>query len=154
MKKNSRILITGARGMVGKALIQYLKLKGYNNYISADDDETRKAAAKKHLRSVRNHIHNLIALITFSPKNKLPKLPKISPEDFNMKNHRKNLLTKNLNNIQFYLKKNDNKNIIIPLSEIYLNLKRTSMSISLENCLKVVVLQENKWILDEIEHHR
>tara|TARA_Y100001970_G_scaffold286159_1_gene407650 strand:- start:12181 stop:13119 length:939 start_codon:yes stop_codon:yes gene_type:complete len=36
MKKNSRILITGARGMVGKALIQYLKLKGYNNLFIPD----------------------------------------------------------------------------------------------------------------------
>ncbi len=46
---NNRILIVDSK----------VSLNGYNNYISADDDEKRKAAAKKHLRSVRSHIQNL-----------------------------------------------------------------------------------------------
>ncbi|MCH2269113.1 MAG: DNA recombination protein RmuC [SAR324 cluster bacterium] len=36
-----------------------VSLKAYNSYMSEDDDEKRKAAAKKHLHSVRNHIHGL-----------------------------------------------------------------------------------------------
>ena len=34
-------------------------MNAYNSYLSADDDEKRKDAAKKHLRSVRSHIQNL-----------------------------------------------------------------------------------------------
>ncbi len=46
---NNRILIVDSK----------VSLNAYNSYISAVDNENRKAAAKKHLRSVRSHIHNL-----------------------------------------------------------------------------------------------
>ena len=36
-----------------------VSLKAYNNYMSEEDDEKRKAYAKKHLQSVRNHILGL-----------------------------------------------------------------------------------------------
>ena len=36
-----------------------VSLKAYNTYMSAEDDEKRDAAAKKHLQSVRNHIQSL-----------------------------------------------------------------------------------------------
>ena len=46
---NDRILIADSK----------VSLNAYNSYISAEDDEKRNAAAKKHLRSVRNHIQGL-----------------------------------------------------------------------------------------------
>ena len=83
----------------------------------------------------RNHLHNLICLITFSSKYKLPKLPTISSEDFNMDNNKSKLLSKNLNDIQEFIRKDDHKNIIIPVSEILLNLKKVGISKSFENCI-------------------
>ena len=46
---NDRILIADSK----------VSLKAYNNYMSADDEQNRKAYAKKHLQSVRNHIQGL-----------------------------------------------------------------------------------------------
>ena len=46
---NERILIADSK----------VSLKAYNRYMSEDDDKNRKAEAKKHLQSVRNHIHGL-----------------------------------------------------------------------------------------------
>ena len=51
-----------------------------------------------------------------------------------MKNNKDRLLSKNLDSINQFIKINDDKNVIIPLSEIleiFLNLK----SISFENCI-------------------
>ena len=83
----------------------------------------------------RNNISDLICLLTFSNKYKLPKLPKILSEDFNMKNNKSKMLSKNLNYIKHFIKPEDNKNIIIPISEIALNLYNKGISKSLENCL-------------------
>ena len=83
----------------------------------------------------RNNINDLVCLITFSTKYKLPKLPTITSEDFNMDNNKNKMLSQNLNYIQQFIKENDNKNIIIPLSEIALNLKKIGLSKSLENIL-------------------
>ena len=46
---NDRILIADSK----------VSLKAYNSYMSADDEQIRKAYAKKHLQSVRNHIQGL-----------------------------------------------------------------------------------------------
>ena len=46
---NDRILIADSK----------VSLKAYNSYMSADDEQNRKAYAKKHLQSVRNHIQGL-----------------------------------------------------------------------------------------------
>ena len=56
---------------------------------------------------IRNHINSLVCLLTFSPKYKLEKLPKIKPEDFNMNNNKSRQATKNLNKIQMFLKPAD-----------------------------------------------
>ena len=84
---------------------------------------------------VRNHITNLVCILTFSPKFKLEKLPVINPEDFNMKNNINRILSKDLNDVQIFIKKNDPKNLIIPISEILLNLKHIGILKSLENLL-------------------
>ena len=84
---------------------------------------------------LRNHLHNLVCLLTFSHKCKLAKLPKIQSDDFNMKNNKKRMLTENLTDIQEFMKRDDPSIIIIPLSEILLNLKRKNISKSFENCL-------------------
>lgn len=81
----------------------------------------------------RNHVADIITILTFSTKCKLPKLPKIIPEMFNMKNN--TLLTKNLEHIKQFVNEDDNKNIIIPLSEIYLNLNIKNLSKSFDNAL-------------------
>ena len=46
---NDRILIADSK----------VSLKAYNSYMSADDEQKRKAYANKHLQSVRNHIQRL-----------------------------------------------------------------------------------------------
>ena len=83
----------------------------------------------------RNHIHNIVAYLTLSPKYDLPVLPKINQEDFVMKNNKSRLISKNLNDINKIITKKDPKNVIIPLSEILLNLKNKGLSKSLENCI-------------------
>lgn len=83
----------------------------------------------------RNHINNLICLLTFSTKYKLPKLPKIKEDDFDMKNNKARLLTKKLRYIRPYIHKEDPKTIIVPMSEILHNLQRPGQSKSLDNCL-------------------
>jgi len=84
---------------------------------------------------IRNHIHDLICLIIFSEKNKLLKLPILKSPDFNMNNNINKIITKNLNNINKFIKEDDHDNLIIPLSEILLNLKKKHLLKSLENCL-------------------
>lgn len=100
------------------------KIEFYNQSIDLRNDQF-----------VRNHITNLVCILTFSPKSKLEKLPVINPEDFNMKNNKNRILSKNLNDVQIFIKKNDPKNLIIPISEILLNLKYVGISKSLENLL-------------------
>jgi len=84
---------------------------------------------------IRNNIHDLLCILTFSPKYKLPKLPNIKSEFFNMENNKNRLLSKNLDNINQFIKNADDKNIIIPLAEILENIKNKGLSKSLENCL-------------------
>ena len=84
---------------------------------------------------IRNNIHDLLCILTFSPKYKLPKLPNIKAEFFNMENNKNRLLSKNLDNINQFIKNADDKNIIIPLAEILENIKNKGLSKSLENCL-------------------
>jgi len=83
----------------------------------------------------RNHIHNIVGYLTLSPKYNLPVLSKIKQEDFVMKNNKSRLISKNLNDINKIITKKDPKNVIIPLSEILLNLKNKGLSKSLENCI-------------------
>ena len=89
----------------------------------------------KNTQYFRNHIAKLTCLMTFSTKCKLPKLNKIDPVFFNMENNKKRLLTKDLQNIKRFITEEDNKNIIIPLSEIHLNLNTKNLTKSLDNCL-------------------
>ena len=51
-------------------------------------------------QTVRNHLVNLVCLLVLSPKYKLPKLPKIVSEDFNMKNNKSRIISKDLKYIQ------------------------------------------------------
>ena len=81
----------------------------------------------------RNHTADLICYIAFSSKSKLPKLPLIKAEAFNMSNH--NLLSKNLENVKKYISNEDPKEIIIPLSEIITNLYIKKLTKSLDNCM-------------------
>lgn len=81
----------------------------------------------------RNHTADLICYITFSSKSKLPKLPVIKPDAFNMANHK--LLSKNLENVKKYISNEDPKEIIIPLSEIITNLHIKKLTKSLDNCM-------------------
>lgn len=100
------------------------KKKIYNNINEFSNDQF-----------IRNHISNIVSILAFSPKYKLDKLPVIKTYDLNMNNNKNRIISKNLNEIQIFIKKNDPKNIIIPLSEILLNLKNKNISKSLENTL-------------------
>jgi len=110
---------------------------------------------KQHLENrnnqyFRNNINDLVCLLTYSNKNNLPKLPKLSSDDFNMTNNKGRMITKNLDFIQPFIHNHDNKNIIIPLSEIGLNLQQKGLSKSLENCLFWL----NWLIIHEHQHHK
>ena len=67
---------------------------------------------------IRNFISTLISLICGSNQRKILSLIKITNGDFNFKNKKQPLVSKNLDLVSKYLHKLDNKNIIIPLSEI------------------------------------
>ena len=84
---------------------------------------------------IRNHIHNLLCLYTFSSKYKIPKLPNIKSESFNMLNNKHIFIAKNLDKVNYFIKNADDKNIIIPLAEIIENINNKGISKSLENSL-------------------
>uniref|UniRef100_A0A6C0EJ97 Uncharacterized protein n=1 Tax=viral metagenome TaxID=1070528 RepID=A0A6C0EJ97_9ZZZZ len=84
---------------------------------------------------LRNNFHNIICILTFSPKYKLIKLPAIKPEFFNMKNNENRILSPNLDGINPFIKNADDKNIIIPLAEILENIKNPGLSKSIENAV-------------------
>lgn len=67
---------------------------------------------------IRNFISFFITFILTSNQRKLPKLPKISSDDFNLTNKKKTLVSTNLSLLARFINKNDPKEIIIPLSEI------------------------------------
>lgn len=69
-------------------------------------------------QKLRNFICFFVTLSCLSNQRKLPKLIKINEEDFNLKLKKKTLISKNLNLINQYIKKDDPKEITIPLSEI------------------------------------
>ena len=104
-----------------KELIYFNKIKDTKDY------------DYKNTQYFRNHIAYMTCLVTFSTKCKLPKIPTIDPIYFNMKNNK--LLTKDLTSIKNFITNDDNKNIIIPLSEILFNLNIKNLTKSLENCL-------------------
>lgn len=67
---------------------------------------------------VRNFIVNMITLICGSNERKLLTLKKIPKEDFDMTRHKKKMVSSDLNKVMKFLKRNDPKDIIIPMSEI------------------------------------
>jgi len=67
---------------------------------------------------VRNFISNLITLICGSNQRKLLSLVKITDKDFDLNKKKDRLVSKNLELVSKFLGSGDNKNIIIPLSEI------------------------------------
>lgn len=67
---------------------------------------------------IRNFISFFITFILTSNQRKLPTLLKISPDDFNLSNKKKSLISTNLSLLSSFIHKNDPKEIIIPLSEI------------------------------------
>ena len=67
---------------------------------------------------VRNFISNLITLICGSNQRKLLSLVKITNKDFDLNKKKDILVSKNLKLVAKFLGSGDNKNIIIPLSEI------------------------------------
>lgn len=66
----------------------------------------------------RNFLCFFITLCCLSNQKKLPKLNKISDDDFDLKKKKRKLISKNLSLVQPYINKEDPKEIIIPLSEI------------------------------------
>lgn len=108
----------------------------FNTYINIKTKiEKNDELSLRNDQFVRNHIHNLLCFYTFSSKYKIPKLPNIKPESFNMLNNKHILIAKNLDKINFFIKNADDKNIIIPLAEIIENINNKGISKSLENCL-------------------
>ena len=66
----------------------------------------------------RNFICFFITLCCLSNQKNLPKLNKISNDDFDLKKKKRKLVSKNLALVQRFVNKEDPKEIIIPLSEI------------------------------------
>ena len=67
---------------------------------------------------IRNFILFFITLICGSKNRKILKLVKIQDDDFNLKNKKSKLISRDLTNVMKFLHTNDPKNIIIPMSEI------------------------------------
>ena len=67
---------------------------------------------------IRNFLCFFTPLLLMCNQRKLLKLPKIPQDDFNMDNHKKNLVSKDLKIVSLFLGKKEPKEIIIPLSEI------------------------------------
>jgi len=107
----------------------------YYDYMKIQNIKIKKLLYLRNNQYSRNHVHNLISYLTFSSKNKLHKLPKIKPEDFNaqiMKNH---MISSDRNSINKYISVYDHKDIIIPVLEIYTNIIQKNNAKSLDNCL-------------------
>tara|TARA_B110000908_G_C10237513_1_gene444191 strand:- start:998 stop:1990 length:993 start_codon:yes stop_codon:yes gene_type:complete len=92
----------------------------YLNYNSRYDKKERKTKKLELINEqfVRNFINNLISLICGSNQRRLPILDKIAQRDFNLSKNKHRLVSKNLDLVAKYITATDNKNIIIPLSEI------------------------------------
>ena len=106
----------------------------YYDYIKIQNNKTKDLLYLRNNQYSRNHIHNIIAYLTFSPKNKLHKLPKIKPEDFNIQVMKKHMIASDRNSVNKYLSVYDPKEIIIPILEIYTNMKYINNAKSLDNC--------------------
>ena len=98
-----------------------LYISDFYNYYDKKYDKKEKKNNKILIindQIVRNFISCMISLICVSNQRKILTLPKITNDDFNFKNRKKVLTSKNLNLVSKYIHKNDNKHLIIPLSEI------------------------------------
>ena len=91
--------------------------KYYNNRYDKTDKRKKKIEIIND-QKVKNFVSNLITLICGSNQRNLLNLVKISSKDFDLSKKKSSLVSKNLTLISKYLHQADNKNIIIPLSEI------------------------------------
>ncbi len=69
-------------------------------------------------QKIRNFLCFFVTFLNISNQRNILKLQKISLNDFNLNHKKENLISKNLNLIIPFIKKEDPKDIIIPLSEI------------------------------------
>ena len=76
---------------------------------------------------IRNFLCFFTPLILMCNQRNLLKLVKISPTDFNMDNHKKYLVSKDLTLVSRFISKKEPKEIIIPLSEICYYLSDSSL---------------------------
>ena len=67
---------------------------------------------------IRNFICFFVSICCLSSHRRLPKLINLKDDDFNLKKKKNTLISKDLNLLSKYVKVNDDKDIIIPLSEI------------------------------------
>jgi len=67
---------------------------------------------------IRNHMAELVAILTLSLKKKIVKLPKINDGDFDFKNIKPQIWCTDLNLVNNVISIYDDKNIIVPLNEI------------------------------------
>lgn len=107
----------------------------YYDYIKIQNIKTKQLLYLRNNQYSRNHIHNLISYVTFSPKSKLHKIPKIKPEDFNIHVMKKHMISSDRNTIDTYMSVYDPKEIVIPILEIYTNIIQKNNAKSLDNCL-------------------
>uniref|UniRef100_A0A6C0B614 Uncharacterized protein n=1 Tax=viral metagenome TaxID=1070528 RepID=A0A6C0B614_9ZZZZ len=91
--------------------------KYYNNRYDKSDKKKKKIEIIND-QKIKNFVSNLITLICGSNQRDLLKLVKISNKDFDLSKKRGSMVSKNLSLVRKYLHSADNKNIVIPLSEI------------------------------------
>ena len=96
--------------------------KYYNNKYDKKDKRKKKIDIIND-QKVKNFVSNLITLICGSNQRDLLNLVNISSKDFDLNKKKGSLVSKNLTLVTKYLHRTDNKNIIIPLSEIITLLK-------------------------------
>ena len=107
----------------------------YYDYMKIQNIKVKDMLYLRNNQYSRNHIHNLISYITFSPKKKLHKLPTIKPDDFNSQIMRNHMISSDRSMINQFISVYDHKDIIIPILEIYTNMIQKNNAKSLDNAL-------------------
>ena len=107
----------------------------YYDYMKIQNIKVKDVLYLRNNQYSRNHIHNLISYITFSPKKKLHKLPTIKPDDFNSQIMRNHMISSDRSMINQFISVYDHKDIIIPILEIYTNMIQKNNAKSLDNAL-------------------
>jgi len=123
---------------VNLANLQFLPfLSQFNKYYQRYDYKIKKSHPLLAVNDqvIRNFAFFAVSILSLSKNNKLIKLPKIEIIDLDLQNKKKQLVSKNLTLVNMFLKEDDSKHIIVPLSEICNYLYDTTLTSREQMCV-------------------